>query len=624
VKSLKITAFLIAGFGLAACGGGSHATGTLPTTSSGSSGGGLFANGPQNAAPAAGAVTASVSITIPLPKQTSASKRRPKFLSSFTQGIALEAMQNGNPSGYVFYPLTYLQSYCVQNGSGLACSVSVQAPPGQTTILVGAYDSANDPSGNLLSAVQAPETISPGRTNNLTITLLPVAASIAGATPPSRCPVVGTPINASTTYAAVDADGDDLSGLQLYNAITFADVNPSDTNSGFAVSPATIASGSGTLSYTYDGVDTNVGVFQISSNSGPGSTGGNTYAGIFASIPVTVAGPHYVYVADAANNEILQYDGCSNSGTVFRTFTLPASPVDVRFDRNSPANDERLFILMSNNHLTWLDVEGSPGTFIQTINYGANVVQHVRDSDTSAFAWVTVANNVKKYSVTEGAPGVGTLTSINQTILNTPVGFALEGTGNDMLVANTGAGTIQAVNPTNMNADGLGLTIAGPVDRIGGPNSNTTCALASSTAGNSVSAVSIPPLGGSATQIGSTIVVPGPPQALVFFPPATGVVTNPGYGTNTGIVANTNGGAALFTCDGVTFAQYAQWNTFMAQPAAMASSEYSSLAMGSLVYVTGLDVGQPVLQAFISSFDHDLGSLALPAGTNPIAVTVGR
>jgi hypothetical protein len=621
-----VALYLIAGFALSACGGGgSHAAGPLPSTpanSGASSGAGLF--GTINTAPAPGAVAANVSITVPIPKQTSSSKRRgPQFVSSFTQGIALEALQNGVYSGFEFFPVGQGLPGCTQTSSSYTCPASVYAPPGNVTILVGAFDQPtvgeSGPNGNLLSAADYNATISPGRTNNLTITLLPVGASIASASSPPRCPVVGTPVNESTTYTAYDADGDDLSGLTLFNAITLANVNPADSSSGFSV-PATITTGSGTFTYGYDGNDTNVGIFQLAATAGPGTGGTSSYAGIFASIPVIVAGPHYVYVGDAANNQILQYDGCANSQTPVRTFSLPASPVDMKFDRNSPANDERLFILMSNNALTWLDVEGSPGTFIQTIGFAAPV-HEVRDSDSSAFAWVTVGNNLKKISVAEGTAGLGTLTVVNQAGLTNPIGFSLEGTGNDMLVGQL-SGFVQAVNPTTMVLDGS-VSLPGIVTKISGPNSNASCALGISSVGNFVSGIAIPALGGPPSEI-SYGIAQGPPVAAVFFPPVTGAGGSVGYGTNTAIVAATAGAATLFNCDGVTFNYAAQWTTFMAQPAAMASSEYASLAVGSLVYVTGLDQGVPVLQAFTSSYDHDLGSLALPSNANPIAVTVGR
>lgn len=611
---------------LTACGGGGvHSSGTVPAAG-GASGLGLLLTGPHNTAPAAGAVHANVSVFVPFARQTAATRRRrPNYITSYTAGIELEAVQNGQTSGFQFSTLSANAPGCsiAENDAGFTCALTLAAPVGQTEILVGTFDSGAQGSGNLLSVADQIVTIQPGIANNIPITTQPIAANIQPVTQPPSCVVVGTPVNITTNYTAYDADGGDLTGMTLGNTISVANVNPADTSSGYSLSPSSFTSGSGTITFTYNGTDTNVGIFNITSSLAPDG-GTNEYVGILGTVPAATAGPHMVYVSDSGNNEILGYDICTRSADP-SIYTLPTgfNPVEVKFDRSSTAGDPRLFVLsQALNELLWLDVQSVPGAVKGTALTFGGTPHHVNNSSTSAFLWVTIgAGTFKKFAINEGTPA---LTASGPTIstLNAPRGFGLGGAGSDILVANTGVGTIQAVNPSSMVTDGA-VTITGSPSAVSGPNSNASCALAtSSSPANSAFAVSIVGAGGTPVQIGSQLSLGGPPVAQQFFPPATGSGTI-GFGTNTGIIATTGAGAQIVTCDGSTFSPVEIWTTFMAQPAAMVSSQYSSLAVGGVIYVTGFDQNIPVIQPFVASYDHDLGAIQLPNGSNPTDITAG-
>ncbi len=315
---------------------------------------------------------------------------------------------------------------------------------------------------------------------------------------------------------------------------------------------------------------------------------------------------------------------CTSNVTNYTNLPAGTNPQEVKFDRHSSAADPRLFVVGQNNSLVWLDVTSAPGTQLRVIAFGG-AVHHVNDSSVSPYMWLTFgANHFNQYTVNEGAMTLTVTTSIS-TLVN-PKGFGLEGSGNDILLANSGAGQILALNPSTLGADAA-VNVGGTPDKVSGPNGPTpSCALAADSTNNRVEAISVgatPALG--TAQIGTTLSVPGSPVSAAFFPPGTPGSGTIGIGSTTGIVALAAGGAQLYTCTGSSFASSTFWQTFPTNPAAMVTSVYASTAVSSLVYVTGLDNGVPSLQAFTAGYDHNLGSLTLTGTStpNPTDVTAG-
>lgn len=623
----RLAAFLLAAFALTACGGGGTSTPpvSLPanggTTAPGSSGPDLSANAPHNTAAAAGAAAASLSITIPQPKAGASSTRRPKYLTSTTMGIDLQAYQNGTYSGYVFYPLSALQTYCTSTATGFSCNLPFQAPVGSAQILVHTYDNTTVATSNILSVASPTVTIKSGAVNNLAIQTLPIAAGVTPSNSP-HCPLYGSPSTQTFTYTAYDADGGDLTGLTLGNTVTFADANPADTSPGYSVTPATITAGSGTLTFQYSGSDAQVAsftsTFSLASNGMTNvvQRGG----GIF---PVGTPAPHMIYISDSTNNAIYGFDSCGTTGSTPLVFNLPGgtNPIEAKYDRSSTGTGHaRLFVLGANNTLVWLDATSAPGTVLQTVAL-PGVPHHLVDSSTSAFLWVTYGvNALGKYSINEAGPTLGFVSSVN---LSAPRGFNLEGTGNDMLVANTGAASVLSVNPATLATDGT-VAIAGPVNKISGPNGPTpNCALAASTNGMSISAVSVGATPWTPTQIGASLPLGGTPLALSFFPPNTPGSGTIGFGSTTGIVALA-GSAAIVSCTGASFSQLATWTSFMSNPTAMVPSTYASTANSSLVWVVGVNNGSPTIQGYNAAVNAPIvNSGGFPPTATLTDVTVG-
>jgi hypothetical protein len=629
MRVLRLGSLIVAALAIAGCsgGGGGSTASSIPPVSSGGSN---TASGvPRNSAPAANAVTANVTVSIPLPSSVTASKaiasvRRPQYVTAYTKGIDLEADQNGTYSGYVFYALTPQSTYCSTTGTALVCTLSLLAPPGSDSIVVHTYDNTTVASSNILSVANTPVTIGANVVNNVTVTTAPIAASFNSTPAISNCDVVGTPLSQTLSYTAYDADGGALTGLTLGNTLTLTDANAADTSGGYTVTPSTLTSGSGTYTYAYNGTDTNPAYLQATASIGP-TGAANVVIGTGFTLPVGTAGPHMIYVADSTNNDVVGFDVC-NAGLANNavTYSLPAgtNPTLIRYDRSSTGTaHNRLFVGGANNTLVWLDATTAPGTVLQTVSL-SGTPQHLQDSSTSTNLWVTVGTTtLARYAINETTPALSLSQQI--TSLQNPLGFGLEGNGNDLLLADSVAGTILSITPgSTMPINGT-VHVSGTPNKVSGPNGTPNCALATTTSPNAVLAITVgasPQT--SVAQIGSAIALGGAASSVTFFPPGTPGSGTVGYGGTTGIVA-TPGAASIVTCTGSNFASAGTWTTFPSNPSALAPSNYASTAVSSAVYVTGTNAGMPVVEGFNQSADVPLFVTDLPANATPTEITAG-
>lgn len=667
---LALAAFALGAFALASCGGGgSHSAGTVPTTggspsgssgSSGSSGPDLSAKAPHNAAAAAGAVAANVSVSVPLTNQTNSQgrkalelrftrgiktlsqTRKPTYLTSYTAGIDLQAYQNGTYSGYVFYPLGTGEPDCAVVGSTLNCSLSVQAPPGSTTIIVHTYDSTGfdedtqEPTGNMLSVAAPTFTIAGGKTNNITVTTLPIAAYFDSAVSPPACFVVGAPDTINTTYTAYDADNGPLTGLTLANTLSLSNLNTSDATAGFAVTPSTITSGSGPITFSYNGSDTNLGVFGLTSSLTPsGAT--NAQVGVTGVLPLTTAGPHYVYVTDSTNDQIDAFDICASNDAVvpITTYSLPASPLKIKFDRyQSTPSDPRVFV-MTSSEVLYVDIGNS------TANGAADVLASpapggtltsIQDSSSSGALFVTGGSYLKKYTTSTSTPYL-TLAGTNSSAFTAPAHIGLEGTGNDAFVADPGKGFVAAVDTTNALPVNQSVEPSDTPNFVSGPNSDTSCALATDSTAGTVAGINVVTAGATSglTTLGSSSF--SGVEGAFFFPPAITGSGTEGYGSTTAL-AIAPGEALIVTCADGSFSPVTTWTPFMAAPTRGGSpSNYASTVVPGLVYLVGTDDNPalnggspstiPIFEAYSQYANTPLFWVDSPSSGTLTAVTSG-
>jgi YVTN family beta-propeller protein len=347
------------------------------------------------------------------------------------------------------------------------------------------------------------------------------------------------------------------------------------------------------------------------------------------------AGPHLLYYTDAGNNEVQSFDVCAQpSSGITATFNLPAGTLsstasdsgEIRFDRGSATGDPRVFVLGANNTLVYLDVTTAPGTVLATVPFSGTPHHFVAtDTGTSPeMLYVTVGNStLESFTVSQTSPYITSTASL--TSLVSPRGVGLEGnvngTSNDLLVANYGNGTVAAVNRSTLAVDST-VSLGGQPQRVTGPNGSATCAIVTNAANNTASAIGIVAPGGTVAAIGSPIQLPAAAIYDTFFPPGTPGTGTPGYGGTTAIVAMA-GEAQLLTCDGTTFATGSLWTSFPSAPSGLAQSNYSSTAVDSLVYVVGANNGTPVLAGYESVQDTPVFELSLAAGIDPQDVTAG-
>jgi hypothetical protein len=361
-------------------------------------------------------------------------------------------------------------------------------------------------------------------------------------------------------------------------------------------------------------------------------------------VPVAAspAGPHLLYYTDGANNVVDSFDVCAQPASgITATYTLPSgtlstsgastNPGEVRFDRGSAAGDPRVFVMGANNTLVYLDVSATPGTVLQTIAFGGTPHHFVatKGGAGAEYLLVTVGNaKLLSYQVSQTAPYLTQVASIGT--LSSPRGVGIEGDANgslnDPIVANTGNGTVDAINGSMLAGGTLTvdatLALGGAPEKVTGPNAELTCVLVADAANMSVSAVSIAAPGGTIHQIGSAIPLPATPTYDTFMPPGGNPGTGTaGYGGNTGIVAYANG-AQLVTCDGTTFAAGPTWTSFPTA-SGLAFSNFTSTAINSLLYVVGSNNGTPVLQGYLASQDVPVFSVTLGSGVVPQDVTPG-
>ncbi|HUA08154.1 MAG TPA: hypothetical protein VMA98_02700 [Candidatus Acidoferrales bacterium] len=146
---------------LAGCGGGGGSRSLLPAPS---------------ATSLASPAKTSATFKIVIPSKTPANaSRRPHYVTANVTGISFSVTQANSPAnGLVYYPLNEGESYCTSGGSGLTCTVQVQAPPGTDTFVVDLYDYAvneNEPyEGYIVATGTVTQAITAQSANTINIT----------------------------------------------------------------------------------------------------------------------------------------------------------------------------------------------------------------------------------------------------------------------------------------------------------------------------------------------------------------------------------------------------------------------------------------------------------------------
>jgi hypothetical protein len=200
----------------------------------------------QNASSRPGG-TASATMTVIVPHATTSSAaRRPQYVSTATQSIAV------TPSGGVrqVFALTPSSPNCVvvnNGGSNLSCTLKISAPVAQNESLGISTYASTDGTGAALSNATIVANIVSGQNNPLAATLNGIVASLSVAIAPATT-TAGTSATVPVTVNALDAAGrtiigpggySDASGNAISITLTTSDAAKTTLSSGTVSAPGT-------------------------------------------------------------------------------------------------------------------------------------------------------------------------------------------------------------------------------------------------------------------------------------------------------------------------------------------------------------------------------------------------
>lgn len=599
-RGLK-AAILLSLAAITACGGG----GGSPASPTGAAG---TLSATVNVSIPGGSMTSSAQRTAATPTGRSlfASSRTPQYLTSYTQGIELAAVQNGTTFGDVFYPLSQLQSYCTSTATGFSCQLKVMVPPGNSQLLVATYDGTTNQS-NVLSTASVPISATGSSANNYSVQTNGIPYNVNGGNNVNfNCPTLGTATTQAFNWKTTDADGGTLSGT-LGAPIT---ITSSDTSGSVTGGPLTWTTATGTVTVSYNGgTPTNgVAIFsptvQVTTPSGTRTLGSSTFGtGYVAPIPSTAVGPHYVYYVMSGVNSVFTYDVCAqNSGP---TIPLPANtnPVFITFDEVNPT-PPRVIVAGGNDTLNYVDINSA--SVLQTVTL-PGLPHHIRQGGVTGNLYITVDPNlVYRYSVhPSGSPYLQTTSPLFVTVGNGPRAlFPYSPPSPIYYVVNSTDGTVSSVNLSTMVVLATINVGGSPLGVISNLTSSaaSTCVLVGNTSPNSVT--SIDP---TTNTVINTVPLAGTP---LYFTGNSSLAANSTI-ANTFLAAEQGGTAQLLTCSGNTVSVGATWNNFPSNVTA-ASRSY---IMSGAVLVAGQINGQAGIASYNLGQNLSIWSTTVGTGT---------
>ena len=237
VRPVPLRVLSIAGlFVLSACGGGGGGGGAaIP-------GGPVSTPTPSPAPTQAPPGTATFTLANDSTSSITSAKRRPRYVSPKTASIAI--VLNGAGSATILNLAD--TAHCDASGK---CSISLQAPAGNDTFLVSAYDAQNG-GGNLLSRATVQATIPPSGTAVIPAVLNGAVASVT-VTPANAMPVLHQITTDALTVIAKDASNSTIVGPGGYlYPITLTN---SDTSGHTSLTKTTLNGPGDTAALQYDG-----------------------------------------------------------------------------------------------------------------------------------------------------------------------------------------------------------------------------------------------------------------------------------------------------------------------------------------------------------------------------------
>jgi hypothetical protein len=304
----RIAPFFILAFGLAACSGAGQP-------------GGSIVPAPNPAAPAGptSSQASAVTLTITVPRQTGASStaRRPDYVSTATQSVAVTP---GTAPKQLF-AIAQSAPGCTSANGTLTCVFSVSAAVGQDEAIVISTFANAAGTGTPLSTATVIANVVAGRSNPIAATLGGVVASVSVTLAPDKL-IPGTAATVAVTVDALDAAGKTIVGPGGYvdangNPVTIALSDSDSAYTKLSQTSITKPTSGITLHYGGCGNETNVTNVSVAATAGtiPNTPG-----------TAAIAKTQFIYLANFSGGNITEYPVCANGNSPpARTLTGPFS-----------------------------------------------------------------------------------------------------------------------------------------------------------------------------------------------------------------------------------------------------------------------------------------------------------
>ena len=187
---------------------------------------------------------ANVQFSLTVPRVAAGAARSARFIASSVRSGAVR-INGGSPQ---IVELTAGSPGCTAAPSGITCTFTLAAAPGNDTFAVALYDGSGA-SGTLLATGTSTATVVAGIVNTVGITVGGIVANVALALA-TTTPVQGTPATIPLTVTATDPDGNTIVGDPYAAPIALTN---SDGSGATLLSTSTVSEPGQAINLTYSG-----------------------------------------------------------------------------------------------------------------------------------------------------------------------------------------------------------------------------------------------------------------------------------------------------------------------------------------------------------------------------------
>jgi hypothetical protein len=413
----RLAPALLAALATASCGGGHHSAGSV--------------------LPQRSVKTAPAQLTIVIPvRSANAAARRPSFVSTGTQSGSVTI--NGSPNNAQSFALAPNAPNCTTGASTRTCTIVVDLPLGNDTIVLSTFDGAltsdGRTSGRLLATASATQPIVEGQANNVLISLLGVPATATVTPQQTTIGSTGTTVTVPLTVTVYDASGTSITGSDPYSTPVNLQLQPGAVGNAIQFSVNGGAPGGGqlrtpndTISLVYAGRDGS-GTYTIQALTGLDSHQIGASAAFNVVPGVRLA--HQIF-NNVANGDLVQrYD------TSDIWFTEPAAHKIATWSANNVFTEFAVASGKEPRHIVYTGLNGTfPGTgtpffvtelpdTIGTLQTNGSIAEHVLPTANAGLGGIFFdAGHFQLWFAEQTAAKIGVM-NLGGGFIEYPVGIA--------------------------------------------------------------------------------------------------------------------------------------------------------------------------------------------------------